>query len=194
MNTKETSSEIIATGMTANRKIQLGLAIALAVVMLGMYAWKWTAVKAVEDKLTLAEAQHVQARSLLIEQAGQLADRRNEEMLRQFSIPFAWAIRRELMAGNLDQIDQYFTSLVQIAGFQSAILAQPDGKIVVASDRKRLAQAFASLYPEQSLRVEATKIERTQDGRLRTIIPILGLNQNLGIVVVEYRPAAFTLK
>lgn len=180
--------------MDTSRKIQLGLAAGLVVVAAGMYAWKVTAVDALEDKLTQAEAQHVQVRAQLIEQAGRLNAERTEEALRQFGIPLAWAIRRELMAGNLDQVDQYFTGLVLTEGFQSAVLAQPDGKIVVASDRKRLAQAFSGLYPAQYLQVRATKIERAANGKLHVIVPVLGLNQHLGTVVVEYAPPAFALK
>jgi hypothetical protein len=194
MNTSEPTSPIKSSGMDANRKIQLGLVAALVAVAAGMYGWKWAAVNAVEDKLTQVEAQQVQARTRLIEQAGQLHASRSEEALRQFSVPLGWAIRRELMAGNLDQIDQYFTGLMQIGGFESAVLAQPDGKVVVASDRKRLTQPFSSLYPAQYLQDRAVKIERAADGKLRAIVPILGLNQHLGTMVVEYLSPAFILK
>jgi hypothetical protein len=194
MNTSEPTSPIKSSGMDANRKIQLGLVAALVAVAAGMYGWKWAAVNAVEDKLTQVEAQQVQARTRLIEQAGQLHASRSEEALRQFSVPLGWAIRRELMAGNLDQIDQYFTNLMQIGGFESAVLAQPDGKVVVASDRKRLTQPFSSLYPAQYLQDRAVKIERAADGKLRAIVPILGLNQHLGTMVVEYLSPAFILK
>lgn len=194
MNTTETTPQLAPSGMDTNRKIQLGLAAAMVVVAVGMYAWKVAAVGAVEEKLAQAEAQHVQARAQLIEQAGQLNARHAEAALHQFSTPLAWAIRRELMAGNLDQVDQYFTGLVQTEGFQSAVLAQPDDKVVVASDRKQLAQAFSSIYPAQYLQVRATKIERAANGNLRAIVPILGLNQHLGTVVVEYMPPAYTLQ
>lgn len=194
MYTDDQTQQPVAAGMQTSRKIQLGLVAALVVVAVGMYAWKVTAVGAVADKLNQVETQHVQARALLIEQAGQLDAHRAEEALRQFSIPLGWAIRRELMAGNLDQVDQYFTQLVQTAGFQSAVLAQPDGKIAVASDRKRLAQAFTGLYPAQYLEARATQIERTADGKLRAVVPIMGLNQYLGTMIVEYAPPAFVLK
>ncbi len=194
MNTSENPSQIKPSGMGANRKIQLGLVAALIAVAAGMYGWKWTAVNVVEDRLTQVEAQQIQARAQLIEQAGQLNASRTAETLRQFSIPLGWAIRRELMAGNLDQVDQYFTGLMQIGGFESAVLAQPDGKVVVASDRKRLTQPFSSLYPAQYLQDRATRIERAADGTLRAIIPVMGLNQHLGTMVVEYMPPPFALK
>ena len=48
---------------------------------------------------------------------------------------------------NLDQIDQYLTELVQMAGFQSAVLANPEDKVIVASDRKKRAENFSAIYP-----------------------------------------------
>jgi hypothetical protein len=194
MDTTEQIPQPAPTGMDTNRKIQLGLAAALVVVAVGMYAWKVSAVGVVEDKLVQAEAQHTQARSQLIEQARQLDARQTEVALRQFSTPFSWAIRREVMASNLDQVDQYFTELVKLQGFQSAVLAQPDDKVIVASDRKQLAATFSSLYPAQYLQASEIRIEHAANGNLRAIIPILGLNQQLGTVVLEYAPPAYTLQ
>ena len=109
MNTSEELTEEPAapkaTGMDANRKIMLGLAVALLVVAAGMYGWKVAAVSALESKLAQVETHQAEARAQLLEQARQLDAHRSEEALRRFSVPFAWVIRREVMAANLDQVD-----------------------------------------------------------------------------------------
>jgi len=175
------------TGMSANRKIQLGLAAALVVVALGMYGWKVAAVGAVE-------AQAAADRTQLLDQVRQHDQLRSEAALRHFSTPLAWAIRREVMAGNLDQVDQYFVDLVQMEGFQSAVLANPDGKITVASDRKWLAMDFSQLYPAQYLQASGIEIQPTPEGKLRAIIPIMGLSQRLGTLVLEFQPPPLGLE
>lgn len=180
--------------MSTDRKIILGLAAALVVVVIGMYGWKAAAVSAAEDKLVEMGVQHAEARSQLIVQAKQLDGRRTEEALHLFSTPFAWAVRRELMVANRDQIDQYFSELVQAKGFESAILAQPDGKVVVASDRKNLAATFSSLYPANYLDAKEIMLQPASNGSLHAIIPILGLNQRLGTVVLEYTAPAYPLQ
>ncbi|MDP1903132.1 MAG: hypothetical protein Q8M09_02610 [Pseudomonadota bacterium] len=190
----EETAEPKAAGMDTNRKIMLGLIIALMLVAAIMHGWRVASVGAMENKLAVAESKQAEARDQLIEQARQLDARKAEESLRLFSVPIAWVIRRDAMAGNLDQIDQYFTDLVQLRGFQTAVLARPDGKILVASDRKQLADAFASLYPAEYLQASDIRVERTATGNLRAIIPVLGLNQQLGTVVLEYTPPAYTLK
>lgn len=194
METTETPALVKAPSKDGNSKIVMGLAGALVVVILGMYIWKGSAVSAVEAKLTQLQAEQAQARAGLIEQARQLDANHAEASLKRFSSPFAWAIRRELMASNLDQVDQYFTELVQMEGFESAVLATPDDKVVVSSDRKRLGQAFSSFYAGQHLQATAIKIERTGTGSLRAIIPVMGLNQPLGTVVLDYTPPAFSLQ
>lgn len=194
MNTTDTPASVKPSGMDMSRKIMLGLAVALVVVAVGMYAWKVAAVSAAEDRLAQVQAQQAQARSALVEQARRLDAQHAEEALRRFSTAFAWAIRRELMASNLDQVDQYFSELVQMKGFQSAVLASRDGKIVVASDRKKLAQSFSSLYPGEALQAKEIQVERDAGGALRAVIPILGLNQQLGTVVLEFSPPGFDLQ
>ncbi len=189
---EEVESNAIAApkpkGMSREYKIILGLVTALLVVAVYMYGWKVAAVDAVENKLSQVEAQQAGAHAQLVNEAKQREDRRAEETLRLFSIPFAWAIRRELMIGNLDRVDQYFGELVQIRGFKSAILAKPDGKIIVASDRKKLVQTFSSLYPGANLDSTEITLEKSGNGSFRAMIPMLGLNKHLGMVVLEYTP------
>ncbi|MEO8991369.1 MAG: hypothetical protein ABI284_03270 [Nitrosospira sp.] len=189
---EEVESNAIAApkpkGMSREYKIILGLVTALLVVAVYMYGWKVAAVDAVENKLSQVEAQQAGAHAQLVNEAKQREDRRAEETLRLFSIPFAWAIRRELMIGNLDRVDQYFGELVQIRGFKSAILAKPDGKIIVASDRKKLVQTFSSLYPGANLDSTEITMEKSGNGSFRAMIPMLGLNKHLGMVVLEYTP------
>lgn len=198
MNTNEEYAEEVtmpkAKGMDTHRKIMLALVVALVVVAGVMHGWRVAAVGTLENKLALVESQHAQARDQLIEQARELDLRHAEESLRLFSTPFAWAVRREAMAANLDQVDQYFTDLVQLPGFEAAVLAKPDGKIMVASDRKQLAQPFSSLYPADYLTFNDIKVLREAAGRLRAVIPVMGLNQQLGTLVLDYTPPAYPLK
>lgn len=186
-STQKSPTPARPTGMSVCRKVQLGLAAALVAVAVGMYGWKVAAVGTVEK-------QAAEARAQLLEQVRQHDIQRAEAALHRFSTPLAWAIRREVMAGNLDQVDQYFVDLVRLEGFQSAILATPEGKIIVASDRKLLAVEFSTLYPAQYLQAGDIRIERAADGKLRAIIPIMGLSQHLSTLVLEYAPPPFTLQ
>lgn len=194
MNSPEIPALEKAPGMDTNKKIMLGLAVAMVVVVIGMFIWKSSAVSVVESKLVEVQAQEAQARADLIERVRQQNALQEVESLKRFSVPLAWAIRRELMASNLDQIDQYLTELVQMPAFQSAVLASPDDKVIVASDRKKLAEAFSAIYPGEYLQAKEVKVEPAANGGLWAIIPIMGLNQQLGTLVVEFSSPASTLQ
>ena len=194
MSTTDNPTSPKPSGMDTDRKIMIGLVVALVLVAGGMYMWKTAAVNAVQQQMAAMQEEQAKARTGLIALAKQMDVQRAELALSRFSVPFAWSIRRELMASNLDQVDQYFTELVQIEGFQSAVLATQDDKVVVASDRKQLAAAFSTLYPVDYLQATAIRVDRTASGSLRALIPIMGLNQHLGTVVLEFSPPAYTLQ
>ena len=194
MNTTETPALEKKTRMDISKKIMLALAVALLLVVVGMYFWKSSTVSAVENKLVEVQAEQVQQRTDLIARARQLDERSDVDALKRFSTPLAWAIRRELMAANLDQVDQYLSELVQMPGFQSAILANPEDKVIVATDRKKLADPFSTIYPAQYLQAKDVQVEPASGGGLRAIIPIMGLNQQLATLVVEYTSPAYPLQ
>ena len=81
-----------------------------------------------------------------------------------------------------------------MAGFQSAVLANPEDKVIVASDRKKLAENFSATYPGEYLQAKEVKVEPSSNGGLRAIIPIMGLSQQLGTLVVEFTSPAYPLK
>jgi len=181
-------------GMSLGQKLLFAVLAALVLAVAGMYVWKVSAVKGVQEKIAQLEAENATARNQLAERANQLYMAQTKQALSQFSVPFAWAVRREMMANNLDQVDQYFTDLVKLPGFKSAVLSGPDGKVLVSSDRKNLAVAFDSIYPADYLQASDIKVEQGSSGSLVAVVPIMGLNQHLGTVVLEYTPAQFSLQ
>jgi len=175
------------SAMSLERKLNIGLAAALVIVAAGMYFWKAGATNALKEEA----AQEKAGRS---ERARQYDAGRTTEDLKRFSTPLSWAVRREMIARNLEQVDQYLSGLVQMSGFESAVLAQPDGKVVVATDRKNLGVSFSSLYPAEYLKAKEIRIAPGSKGNIQSIIPIMGLNQELGTLVIEYKPAAYPIK
>jgi hypothetical protein len=125
------------------------------------------------------------------------AEARQAEMvkrsLNQFGVPLAWAIRREMMGGNLDQVDQYVTDLVKLEGVEGVTVAQADGSVAVASDRRHLGAAFGSLYAERYLTEEQITAEETAPGQWLLVVPVMGLNARLGTVAIDYRAPPFAL-
>jgi cobalamin synthase len=163
------------------------LLIILTAIGIAIIAWlavsKGMAIRQVE------QAAAAQRTELLAQAAAQQAQA-TRQALTMFAVPLAWAIRRELMADNLDQVDQYVTDLVKMKGFERVVVAKPDGTVVVASDRKNLGAAFASLYAERHLAADQVGTEETAPGRWLVVVPVMGLSARLGTLAIEYQAPA----
>lgn len=167
------------------------LPIVVAVIGIAIIGWlyvsKGIAVRQAQDAVTQAQESVAAQRAEWDKQAEARQAAMVKQSLSQFGVPLAWAIRREMMGGNLDQVDQYVTDLVKLDGFEGVTVAKADGSIVVASDRRHLGAAFGSLYAERHLTAEQISAEETAPGQWLLVVPVMGLNSRLGTVAIDYR-------
>lgn len=167
------------------------LPIVVAVIGIAIIGWlyvsKGIAVRQAQDAVTQAQESVAAQRAEWDKQAETRQAAMVKQSLSQFGVPLAWAIRREMMGGNLDQVDQYVTDLVKLDGFEGVTVAKADGSIVVASDRRHLGAAFGSLYAERYLTAEQITADETAPGQWLLVVPVMGLNARLGTVAIDYR-------
>ncbi|HUX63319.1 hypothetical protein [Sulfuricella sp.] len=161
--------------------------VAISVAIIGwLYVSKGMAVRHVEEAAAAQRAE-------LVKQAEARQTETVRQSLTMFGVPLAWAIRREMMADNLDQVDQSVTDLVKQKGFERVVVAKADGSVMVASDRKHKGAAFSRLYAERYLGAEQISAEETGPGKWLVVVPIMGLNARLGTVAMDYQAPASTL-
>lgn len=183
--------------------LMVALAVALLVIV-GLIWWNSSIVSKTEERY---EAQLTEIRqqaeseklALQRETSQQLSSARQQmdaalrqketEAWMRFSIPFAWAVRREMVGKeNLAQIEQYFDQLIHMGGMQRIVLARNDGTIVVSTDKKYEGTSVSEVAPKEALEAnDAAITEMGPDSAVLTI-PIVGLNTRLGTVVIDYRP------
>ena len=167
------------------------LPIIVAVIGIAIIGWlyvsKGIAVRQAQDAVTQAQESVAAQRAEWDKQAEARQAAMVKQSLSQFGVPLAWAIRREMMGGNLAQAHQYVTDLVKLDGFEGVTVAKADGSIVVASDRRHLGAAFGSLYAERYLTAEQITAEETAPGQWLLVVPVMGLNARLGTVAIDYR-------
>jgi len=167
------------------------LAIIVAVIGLVIIGWLYVS-KGIAERQSQEAVRQVQEgvtaqRAEWVKQAEARQAEIVKQSLSQFGVPLAWAIRREMIGGNLDQVDQYVTDLVKLDGFEGVTVAKADGSIVVASDRRHLGTAFGSLYAERYLTAEQISAEETAPGNWLLVVPVMGLNARLGTVAIDYQ-------
>lgn len=173
-----------ASGFWHRNRLPIIAAVIIAVIAVAIIGWmyvsKGIAVKQAQEAGAAQRAEWL--RQVDAHHAGTV-----KQSLDLFGVPLAWAIRREMMAGNLDQVDQYVSDLVKLKGVERVTVAKADGSVVVASDRGDLGASFGSLYAERYLSAEQIVTEETAPGQWLLVVPVMGLNARLGTVAIDYR-------
>jgi len=157
--------------------------LALVLLVLGVYVWKELAVQDLEMEME----------DLRTEMAGErqkALDAQARTMLRLTALPLAWAVRTEIMRGNLSQVDDYFREFVREDGMLSIFLIDKDNMVVLATNRKLEEQPAGQVVSQTILDAESVLVEKSDSG-LRLSVPVMSLNEKLGILVVDYEPQTF---
>lgn len=152
----------------------------MILLALGMYIWKELAVQNVEMEM---EEQRIE----MAEEQQRALDAKTQTMLQLTALPLAWAVRGEMMQGNLSQVDDYFRNFVREEGVVSIFLIDKESKVVLATNRKLETQPADQIVSQAIRDAESVLIEKS-DSVFRLGVPIMSFNEKLGVLVVDYEP------
>jgi len=159
-----------------------GVVTVLLLLVGGTYVWKEWAVRSLERRFAAERGQLSTAqRQALGVQA--------RDLLRLAARPLAWAVRAELLRGNVGQVDDYFREFVRERGVNAVLLVGPDGKILLATNRKLETQAADAFVSKTIIEAPDVMLEEV-GGVLRLGVPVMGFDRRLGLLVIDYDPAA----
>jgi hypothetical protein len=154
------------------------LLLLLVVLVVGIYVWKTLAVRSLERQM------EIQRSEMLVERDRAL-NAQAKDMLRLTALPLAWAVRSEMMRGNLDPVDDYFRELIRKPGVLLIALIDKEDKVVLATNRKLETQSAVGLFSKAIREADDIVIEDSES-LLRMGVPIMSFNEKLGILVMEY--------
>jgi len=96
---------------------------------------------------------------------------------------FSWAIRSELTRDNKEQVNQFFLSFIKEHGVSKVeFVSAPDGKITLSTNKKD----EGTMYTNQVALMSNETINFKNDSVLNVVTPVMGLNNKLGVLVIEY--------
>lgn len=162
------------------RHWQLLVMLLLVLVIAGTYIWKNVAVSSAKTELT--------------QLATQVIGEQNRSHLRLVSIPLVWAIRSEMIRGNYDQVNQYLTQFVKEPGMKEIIVAGPDGKGVVATNKKREGAYVTDSFQQDLLQKDTATVSALENGEILVTAPIMGLNSRLGTLILVCSAPSYSLE
>jgi hypothetical protein len=95
---------------------------------------------------------------------------------------FSWAIRGELLRDNREQVNQFFMSLIKEPGFKRIQLVDAgNSKIIISTNKKD----EGTLVSDTLITNANAQRQEINDGIIKSITPIMGLNSRIGILVIE---------
>lgn len=175
-------------------RLPLWVSLVLLVLLIVVFAWGQVGAGAAERLLATERqqlAQQVEAeRAAVRREAQEALARQGENAQRLFGTALAWAVRSAMLRNNLDEVDQYFGDLVKTGRIPLALLADAEGKVLLATDRKYLESRFSEHFPAELLQQPDVSIHPDEGNRRRLVLPIQGLTSRLGTVLLVYAPPA----
>ena len=118
-------------------------------------------------------------------------EEKNQEMMMLIARPMVWSIRSEMLRGNLEQVDMFTTDMVRMRNFQFIYLIEPNGHILIATDKRMEGQQFEERFQQEILKVESTVVFQEEDNLLVMAAPVMGYDRRLATLVVAYRAEEF---
>ncbi len=173
-------------------RLPLWVSLLLALLLVMVFVWARVAIGAAEDRLERERAaltrDFASDRAALLARMQDFTARQDDTSQRRFGMALGWAVRGELIRNNLDQVDQFFNALVRMEGVERVVLAGPNGKLLLSSDKRYQGGDFAALYPAALLDAPQVDVLPGAEGKKRVVIPVMGLTARLGTVVMDYAP------
>jgi hypothetical protein len=149
-----------APATRSNRPFWIAIGV-LALLLIAMYGWKVASVNRAEDRNT-------------------------KSMLVLAAVPLGLSAREEAMARNYGLMQERFERLLREPGVERVLFAAANDSIAVSTDRSLLGKPLTSAIPEEHTRPSGTEVV-SENGTYQAIVPITGLNERLGLVVLTYR-------
>lgn len=155
----------------------------LAVIAIALYAWKVIAVNQAEDRLE-------EARAEWRAESQEALEERTRTLLRLSAEPLGLAVRDAAMEQNYGTVGNYLDRVARTEGVRGVVLAVGD-TVRVATDETHTGRALADVMPGGLAAGSEVQIEAAEGGTYRVGVPITGLNERIGTLVLTWvAPAA----
>ncbi len=118
-------------------------------------------------------------------------EEKNQEMMMLIAKPLVWSIRSEMLRGNLEQVDMFTTDMVRERNFQYIYLIEPNGNILISTDKKMEGQQFEEIFEQNILGVESRIVFPEEENILIMAAPVMGYDRRLATLVVAYLAEEF---
>lgn len=168
-----------AVKTSTNRKFLITIGTALLLIA-GIWIWKSAEISNFKNAAA-SERQNLE------KQAMRQIVQTHEEHLKLLAKPLVWAVRGEMMQGNMNQVNLFVNDMVKEKNFQRIVIANDKGIIISSTNKKDEGKEFLSVGKQTYLTSNATTVEDINDSIVVMSSPIMGVNNRLGTFMINYK-------
>src|SRR5690554_7339102 len=151
------------------------LSLFLFVLLIISAAWGYFANRAMESKYEKEVTALTQEHEAEIE-------RIKVEHIKQLSNTLALAVRSEMIAENMNQVNQYFLQTLKTFEVEKVMLVdQKNGNVILSTNKKDEETIFGN----KSLVDAKESMTKVYNNNTYAATPIMGLNTQLGVLIIQ---------
>ena len=172
----------------ASTKNKILVASAIVIVLFASL-WIWKAVE-----ISNLKKENEKKESLLRQKATELLSRSDSRYLKLLAKPYVWAIRTEMMKGNIEAVNLYANDMVKEKSFQTITVVDDKGMVISSTNKKLEGKSYASVGNASYLSNDSTVVNKIDDPALEVSSPVMGFNKRIGTLIFNYMPPKAELK
>lgn len=164
---------------TVERKTFIITILIALFLIIAVWIWKSIETNNVRKKAkTTQDNLKLEAKNIIVQT--------NEQHLKLLAKPFVWAVRSEMMQGNMSQANLYMNEMVKEKNFQRIALVNDKGIIVSSTNKKDEGKPFSTIGNNADLGKNNTNVKTLQDTAINMTSPVMGFNNRLGTLFISY--------
>ena len=114
-----------------------------------------------------------------------MRQKQHADFLKLLMEPLGWAIRTELLSGNIATIHQYLAQFVKNPTVELLAVVDADDKIISCTDKKIEGKNFSLTFAD--LQFETDAFQSTTKGEHHYVIqPVMGFDEKIGAIFLIY--------
>lgn len=160
------------------------VAIILGIAVIALFGWYYITT---DKQITHLEGELLMLKTTLKEEIRQNLETQNNIYLALVMEPFSWAIRNELLTGNIEKINQYLAQFVKNPKVEQLIVLNEDGEIIASTNKKIEGQNFNDLYPDYPIHEEQV-FQKAERGKIHIVQPVMGFDSRIGSIYCLFSP------
>ena len=164
---------------TFGQKQVLGAILAVIIIIVIVWIWKNIEINSLKKERQRSE-------EALIQRTKQHMEATNRRFLKLVAKPYVWAVRKELMQGNLEQLNLYGNDIVKEKNFLSVMLTDSKGMILTSTDKKYEGKFLSSVWQNFNVRADSTIVHKASDRSLVLTSPVMSFNSKIGTLIINY--------